>query len=111
MLDSQAKQVGEVAVGAAAVAQLLDTDELVKEEREALKRLQDQLREQLRQAELETSVERARLAREKSELEEKLRSFEAEKASLGPAGGGSGDAKANKSRKWLTRLGLGEGEK
>jgi hypothetical protein len=111
MLDSQAKQVGEVAVGAAAVAQMLDTDELVKQEREALKRLQDQLREQLRQAELDISVERARLGREKSELEEKLRSFEAEKASLGPASG-SGDAKGNKSRKWLTRLGLGEaGEK
>lgn len=109
MLDSQAKQVGEVAVGAAAVAQILDTNELVTQERESLKQLQDQLREQLRQAELETSVERARLAREKSELEEKLRSFEAEKASLGPTGGGSGDAKANKSRKWLTRLGLGEG--
>jgi len=109
-LESQSQQVGEVAVGAAAVAQMLDTDELVKQEREALKRLQDQLREQLRQAELDISVERARLGREKSELEEKARSFEAEKASLGPAGG-AGDAKGNKSRKWLTRLGLGEGEK
>jgi chromosome segregation ATPase len=110
MLDTQAKQVGDVAVGAAAVAQMLDTDELVKQEREALKRLQDQLRDQLRQAELETSVERARLAREKSEIDEKLRSFEAEKASLGPAGA-AGDVNKTKSRKWLTRLGLGEGEK
>jgi chromosome segregation ATPase len=113
MLDSQAKQVGDVAVGAAAVAQMLDTDELVKQEREALKRLQDQLREQLRQAELETSVERARLARERAEIEEKLRSFEAEKANMPAASGGaSGDVtKTSARRKWLTRLGISDGDK
>jgi hypothetical protein len=111
LLDCQSQQIGEVAVGAAAVTQMLDTDELVRQEREALKRLQDQLRDQLRQAELDISVERARLAREKSELEEKLRTFEAEKASLAPdAGDAPGDAgKKPKGRKWLARLGLGEG--
>jgi len=112
MLDSQAKQVGDVAVGAAAVAQMLDTDELVKQEREALKRLQDQLRDQLRQAELDISVERARLARERTELDEKLRSIEAEKANMPASGGAGGDvSKTSNRRKWLTRLGLGEGEK
>jgi len=43
LLDSQTQQVGEMAVGAAAVAQLLDTDELVRQERESLKRLQESL--------------------------------------------------------------------
>src|SRR5207244_1447818 len=38
LLESQTQQVGEMAVGAAAVAQLLDTDELVRQERESLKR-------------------------------------------------------------------------
>jgi hypothetical protein len=110
LLDSQARQVGDMAVGAAAVAQMLDTDELVKQEREALKRLQDQLRDQLRQAELDISLERAKLAREKSELEEKARCLETEKANLSaiysesPGDGG----KKPKGRKWLTRLGLGE---
>lgn len=110
LLDSQAQQVGEVAVGAAAVAQMLDTNELVQQEREALKRLQDQLRDQLRQAELDISVERARLAREQSEMEEKLRVLEAEKANLtASAGSPTGDnGKKPGRRKWLTRLGLGE---
>jgi hypothetical protein len=112
LLDSQTQQVGDMAVGAAAVAQLLDTDELVMQEREALKRLQDQLREQLRQAELDISVERARLAREKSELEEKMRCLEAEKSNLSSIYNQtpSDNGKKPRGRKWLTRLGLGESE-
>jgi hypothetical protein len=110
LLDSQTQQVGEMAVGAAAVAQMLDTDELVRQEREALKRLQDQLRDQLRQAELDISVERARLAREQTEMEEKLRLLEAEKANFIAAGGSAQNDNGKKPgrRKWLTRLGLGE---
>jgi hypothetical protein len=110
MLDSQAQQVGEVAVGAAAVAQMLDTDELIRQERESLKRLQENLREQLKQAEVDISLERAKLARDRSELEEKIRGLEAEKASYTPAGhDGQGDkGKRQGGRKWLTRLGLGD---
>ena len=109
LLDSQAQQVGEVAVGAAAVAQMLDTDELIRQERESLKRLQDGLREQLRQAELDISIERAKLARERAELEEKVRFIETEKAHL-PAGSDASGEKGRKAggRKWLTRLGLGD---
>jgi hypothetical protein len=112
LLESQTQQVGEMAVGAAAVAQMLDTDELILQEREALKRLQDNLREQLRQAEVDISVERARLARERSELDEKLRGLEAEKANLPATGGEAAGAKGKKpgGRKWLTRLGLGDGK-
>jgi chromosome segregation ATPase len=109
VLDSQSQQVGDVAVGAAAFTQLLDTDELIRQERESLKRLQDGLREQLRQAEVDISVERAKLARERTELDEKIRGLEAEKANMGP-GGGDGHEKGKKpaGRKWLARLGLGE---
>jgi chromosome segregation ATPase len=112
LLDSQAKQVGDMAVGAAAVAQMLDTDELVQQEREALKRLQDQLREQLRQAELDISLERAKLAREKSEMEEKMRCLETEKANLSSIynDSPSDNGKKPKGRKWLTRLGLGDSD-
>ncbi len=109
LLESQSQQVGAVAVGAAAVAEMLDTDELVKQERESLKRLQDGLRDQLKQAEVDISVERAKLARERAEVDEKIRVLEAEKASM-PVGGGGGDDKGKKpgGRKWLARLGLGE---
>ena len=109
MLDSQAQQVGEVAVGAAAVAQMLDSDELIRQERESLKRLQDSLREQLKAAEVDISVERAKLARERAEVDEKVRGLEAEKANM-PAGGDASGDKSKKpgGRKWLARLGLGE---
>jgi hypothetical protein len=101
--------VGEVAVGAAAVAHLLDTDELVKQERDSLKQLQESLREQLRKAEVDISLERAKLARERADLDEKLRGWESEKASLpGPGEGGGDKGKKQGGRKWLTRLGLGE---
>ena len=109
LLESQTQQVGEVAVGAAAVAQMLDSDELVCQERESLKRLQDSLREQLRQAEVDISLERAKLARERSELDEKIRGIEAEKANLPPGGSSdhSHDKGKKQGRKWLTQLGLG----
>jgi hypothetical protein len=110
LLDSQTQQVGEMAVGAAAVAQLLDTDELVRQERESLKRLQDSLREQSRQAEVDISLERAKLARERTELEEKLRILQSEKMNFMP-GDEAGDKKGQPSRrKWLARLGLGDGK-
>ncbi len=110
LLDSQTQQVGDMAVGAAAIAQMLDTDELVRQERESLKRLQDSLREQLRTAEVDISVERAKLARERSELDDKLRILQSEKDSLVP-GAEAGDKKGQPSRrKWLARLGLGDGK-
>ncbi len=110
LLDSQSQQVGDVAVGAGAIAQLLDTDELVRQERDSLKRLQESLREQLKQAEVDISVERAKLARERSEVDEKLRLLQSEKASFLP-GGETGDKSGQPSRrKWLARLGLGDGK-
>jgi len=110
LLESQTQQVGEVAVGAAAVAHLLDTDELVCQERESLKRLQESLREQLRQAEVDISLERAKLARERTEVDEKLRVLESEKSNREGASEGSDNGKQPGRRKWLARLGLGDGK-
>jgi hypothetical protein len=111
MLDSQAQQVGEVAVGAAAVAGMLDADELIRQERESLKQLQTSLREQLGRAEIDISLERAKLARERAELDEKIRGLEADRASMPTGSGEAGDKnKKPGGRKWLARLGLGEGK-
>jgi chromosome segregation ATPase len=110
-LDSQAQSVGEVAVGAAAIAQVLDSDELVRQERDNLQKLQDGLREQLRKAEIDISLERAKLARERADLDEKLRTIEAERPAAGaPAAGADKGKKPAAGRKWLERLGLGEGK-
>ncbi len=62
-----------VAIGAAAIAQMLDSDELVKLEREKLATIQQQWEAKLREAEIELSLERAKLSRERAELEERLR--------------------------------------
>lgn len=111
LLESQLQQVGDVAVGAAAAAQLVDTDELIRQERESLRQLQESLREQPRQAEVDISLERAKLARERAEVDEKLRQLESERPNLATgilaeAAGDKGRKQAG--RKWLTRLGLGD---
>jgi hypothetical protein len=111
LLENQSQNVGEVAVGAAAIAQALDSDEIVRQERENLQQLQSKLREEHKKAEVECSLERAKVARERAELEEKLRQFEAEKASLGVVEPGVGGHEKGKKGggKWLARLGLGAG--
>ena len=61
LLASQSGNFGDVAVGAAAVGQLLDQDTVVQQQRETLQRLQEQWMEKLRQAEIDISRERAQL--------------------------------------------------
>jgi chromosome segregation ATPase len=92
--------------------ELLDHDAVIREEREKLQMLQDQLREQFRQAEIDLSVERAKLARERLELEERLRSLPQPQT---PPAVSPKDAKADPLKKqaslggrWLARLGLSE---
>jgi outer membrane protein TolC len=72
--------------------------------------MQEEWREKLRKAEVDISVERAKIARERSELEEKLQVFQSERKRLEEVLGSQppGDDKGKKSsaRNWLTRLGL-----
>ena len=110
LLDEQSQNLGGVAVGAAAIAEMLDSDELVKLEREKLEAMQEEWREKLRKAEIDISVERAKIARERAQLEEQLQS--AQHATISGGGGGSDSADGKPKRgKWLARLGLGEDEK
>jgi chromosome segregation ATPase len=115
LLENQASSIGEVAVGASAIAGVLDNDELVRQERESLKKLQDSLREQLRQAEIELSMERAKIARQRAEMEEKIQAFEADRAKYAVSAEGQKQAadtgkKASRGR-WLARLGLRDDSK
>jgi hypothetical protein len=111
LLQNQSSNLGSVAVGAAAIAQLLDQDELIMQERERLRVSQEEWREKLRVAEVELSVERAKIARERMMLEDKFRQFEEQAANRGTAdagqgssGGGNDDGKGK--RRWLSRLGI-----
>jgi hypothetical protein len=108
LLREQGGQVGSVAVGAAMFGEMLDKDAIVQEERANLKQLQNELREKLRQAEIEISIERAKFARERVEMEEKLRVAGRHETPHrdAPAPEASKPARG----RWLSRLGLKEGD-
>jgi hypothetical protein len=111
LLDSQSGNIGEMAVGAQAIAAMLNQDEVVTAERERLLQLQKEWEEKLRQAEIEMSVQRAKIARERAEIEERQRQFQQQQAEHG--GDDASHADGGKGKKpprgrWLTRLGLKE---
>jgi DNA repair exonuclease SbcCD ATPase subunit len=108
ILSNQASAMGGMAVGAAAIGAMLDQDELIKAERENLKRQSEELREKLARAEIDISMERAKLARERAELEEQLQTIEREKALRGGPSSESADdiRKSGPRGNWLSRLGL-----
>jgi chromosome segregation ATPase len=112
LLDAQAQSVGDVAVGAQGIINTLDNDELIRQERENLKKLQDSVRDQFKKLEVDLSLERAKVARERAELEEKLRAFESERAAAGIVETPTGDKGGKKAKggKWLARLGLQGGK-
>jgi chromosome segregation ATPase len=111
LLENQSNNLGSVAVGAAALGEIFDQDAIVCEERENLKRIQDEWREKLRLAEVEISVERAKLARDKSQLEERIRQME--QLGISPTAlplENKTPTKPSRGR-WLEKLGLKDGEK
>ena len=112
LLENQSSSIGQLAVGASAFAGMLDKDELVRQERESLQKMQEAMREQLKKAEIDISMERAKIARDRAELDEKLHSLQreqAQQAASDPASGGDKAKKPTRGR-WLSRLGLSDGE-
>lgn len=109
LVEQQSDARQGVAVGAAAVAQLIESDELVQEEREKLRNMQKTWEEKFRQSEIDLSMERAKLARERLQLAEQKQDLEAaihaaaHNAIVDPK-----DKSDPKARKWLSRLGLKE---
>ena len=59
---------------AAAIEQTLQNDIIIQQERERLRQLEEQVQSRMCRAEIEISLERAKLARERAEIEERLRS-------------------------------------
>ncbi len=115
IVEQQSNTRQGVAIGAAAIAQMLDGDELIKQERERLRAIQDEWENKLRQAEIEMSLERAKLARERSQLDEHVRARDAESSSLPfvsetspnrPVKKAETKSDGKPTRKWLEHLGL-----
>jgi hypothetical protein len=97
-----------VAVGAAAIAQIMDHDELVCEERLRLQDLQAEWETKFRQMEIAASIERANLARERQQFERQNAELEEQLAHLKRELRQEEIAGPNQSRRWLAKLGLAE---
>ena len=89
----------------------LEGDELISRERTKVRELREQLEKQLREAELELSVERAKIAREQAELAEWRLDLEAKARDIeGRTPAKEGGPPQTQQRRWLDKLGLGGGE-
>ena len=89
----------------------MDGDSAVQQERERLKELQEQWQEKLRQAEIDLSLQRAKLARDRAELDERIRLAESALAG-GPVASGPADRQKRSAHgRWLARLGLTDADR
>ncbi|MEM9644861.1 MAG: hypothetical protein AAF989_07695 [Planctomycetota bacterium] len=95
-----------LAVGASAIAQIFDGDELILEERNRLQTMQQEWDEKFRQAEIEASLERAKLSRERQELARKAEELDEQLEQAKQALENSRQPDGKK-RRWLAELGLG----
>ena len=84
--------------------EICSNDELIQTARRRLEKLQQEWQEKLRSAELEISVDRAKLARERSDLEERLAGLQDTQCDS------TSDARGKPRHRWLSALGLKEEE-
>lgn len=104
LLEQQAIAQNGMAIGVAAVAEMIESDAMIIAERLRLQEMQHDWEKKQRQAEIEMSLERAKLARERLELQEKSRTFEADHP---PETAEEKSATKERGRgRWLARLGL-----
>jgi hypothetical protein len=108
LLNEQSQSVGTMAVGAAALGEILDSDEIIRQQRERLAQLQLEWETKMRQAEIDISMERAKLARERVELDETRRTVDDRMQARTPPSANGADPKAEAPQRgrWLSRLGL-----
>ena len=113
LIEQQSIAHDGMAIGVAAVAEMIESDAMIVSERLRLKELREEWEQKQRQAEIEMSMERAKLARERLELQDKIRAFD--DSNKDNASQSDEDKKASKSGtsgtsgtrgRWLARLGL-----
>lgn len=111
LLDQQSETLSDgTAIGASAVADMLDADELVQLEREKLQKLQAEWEEKFRDGEIEASLERAKLSRDRQEVLEKKAELELQLEYLQREYRHNNTANSPTSRRWLAKLGLADDE-
>lgn len=103
LLEQRQSQQTDETPDAESLRPIVDADLVIQQERESLAQLKQQWEEKLRQAEIELSLERAKIARQQVEIAEKLRLLERPAESVPAAANTAG--KSSHGR-WLARLGL-----
>jgi chromosome segregation ATPase len=91
------------------INELIDADAIIAEHRKRAAQLEREMDDKLRAAELELSVERAKMARQRVELEELRANLESQRQSLEASGGAP--ASGAPKRRWLSKLGIDGKEK
>ena len=92
------------------ISDLVDDDQVIAEHRKRIAQVERETEEKLRAAELELSIERAKMARQKSELENLRADIESQRSAYDAAGGNTSAAGVPR-RRWLSKLGLDGQEK
>ncbi|HUY35048.1 MAG TPA: hypothetical protein VMV69_20030 [Pirellulales bacterium] len=108
LLAAASPNGGPTPEAVAAVDELLSHDETVRTERERLQLLQLEWEEKLRRAEIDLSVERAKMARQRADIEERHRQLQELQAQRGNEPPAAGKEKKPQRGRWLARLGLKE---
>jgi hypothetical protein len=85
------------------IRELVDADEVIAQHRLRVAELEREMEEKLRAAELELSLERAKIARERVQLDELRADIDSQRADIGPPGTA---APGVPRRRWLSKLGL-----
>ena len=85
------------------IDELVDADEIIAEHRKRVAQLEREIEDKLRAAELELSVERAKMARQKAELEDLRADLDAQRNAYDNE---VGTASGAPRRRWLSKLGL-----
>ncbi len=109
LLEQRPQQIEEgTALGAASLAMMLDSDELIREERQRLQELQAEWEAKFREVEIAASIERANLARQRMQLEKQNAELEEQLTHLKRELRQEEQAGPNQKRRWLAKLGLAE---
>jgi DNA repair exonuclease SbcCD ATPase subunit len=99
------------ATKSAAIAHAIDSDAVVQEERQRLRQLEEEWQTKLRHAEIEISLERAKLARQRVELEERLRSAENVVSKVADLASAAASTDRPARGRWMSRLGLTDADR
>ncbi|MCE9555270.1 MAG: hypothetical protein K8T91_18115 [Planctomycetes bacterium] len=112
-LDELRAQRSTASAQDAGIAAVLDHDAVVAAERERLRKLQESVLEKQRTAEVELAVERAKIARQRVEMEDRMHALESDLAHRqGSTVASDNAAPVSRSLRgrWLARLGLKDGD-